>query len=195
MKRPALFPLIVAIGVLVLGLYLVKLDPQRSAHHVVACDRSACSRLGDRHALARTRRRANCRSDRFASGRNCRAACPAGRGHARPGCDRTVFAFSHRTGGAARPTGPSAKIWCLRLTKRQPGDDNQVEVVPVRLTYVRVEVDGALQPFFDGWLDPSHAPLAFHGRHVTMRVLDRGAVQITKNGDGARAGDADITVE
>ncbi len=71
----------------------------------------------------------------------------------------------------------------------------QVDITPVRLTYLRVRVDGSTEPIFDDWLDPSHPPLSFHGKHVTMRVLDRGAVQITKNGAALATGDADITFE
>jgi len=71
----------------------------------------------------------------------------------------------------------------------------RVQVTPVRLTYLRVQVDNNPQPVFDDWLDPTHPPLSFNGRHLTVQVLDRGAVQITKNGAALAAGDADITFE
>ncbi len=35
----------------------------------------------------------------------------------------------------------------------------------------------------------------FRGRHVTVKVLERSAVQITKNGAALAADDADVTFE
>ena len=56
-------------------------------------------------------------------------------------------------------------------------------------------VDGQTEPAFNGWIDPSDPPLSFRGRHVTVKVLERSAVQITKNGAALAAGDADVTFE
>ena len=38
---------------------------------------------------------------------------------------------------------------------------NRVQITPVHKTYLRVTVDNATQPAFDGWLDPSDPPLSF----------------------------------
>ena len=65
----------------------------------------------------------------------------------------------------------------------------------MRKTYVRVTVDSQSQPAFDGWLDPSDPPLSFRGKRITLKVLDRGAVQITKNGAALAGGDEDVKFE
>ena len=72
---------------------------------------------------------------------------------------------------------------------------NRVQITPVRKTYLRITIDTDPEPVFDGWLDPSDPPLSFRGRHVTVKVLERGAVQITKNGAALLKGDADVTFE
>ena len=38
-------------------------------------------------------------------------------------------------------------------------------------------------------------PPTFRGRHVTVKVLERNAVQVTKNGAALAADDADVTFE
>jgi len=70
-----------------------------------------------------------------------------------------------------------------------------VQITPIRKTYVRVTVDNQSQPAFDGWLDPSDPPLSFRGKRVTLKVLERGAVQITKNGEALAPGDDDVKFE
>jgi hypothetical protein len=60
---------------------------------------------------------------------------------------------------------------------------------------LRVKVDDGAPPAFDDWLEPSHPPLSFRGHRVIVRVVDRGAVEIKKNGAVLAAGDADITFE
>ena len=58
-----------------------------------------------------------------------------------------------------------------------------------------VMVDGRAEPAYNGWVDPADPPLSFQGSHVTIKVLERGAVQITKNGAVLAAGDPDVTFE
>jgi hypothetical protein len=70
-----------------------------------------------------------------------------------------------------------------------------VQVTPLRKTFLRVTVDDQNVPAFNGWLDPADPPLSFRGRHVTVKVLERGAVQITKNGAALATGDTDVTFE
>ena len=66
----------------------------------------------------------------------------------------------------------------------------------MRKTFLRVTVDSQIRSRpSNGWIDPSDPPLAFRGRHVTVKVLERDAVQITKNGAALAAGDADVTFE
>jgi len=65
----------------------------------------------------------------------------------------------------------------------------------MRKTFLRVTVDGRTEPVFNGWIDPSDPPPTFLGRHVTIKVLERNAVQVTKNGAALAAEDADVTFE
>ena len=65
----------------------------------------------------------------------------------------------------------------------------------MRKTFLRVTVDGRTEPAFNGWIDPSDPPPTFRGRHVTVKVLERNAVQVTKNGAALAADDADVTFE
>ncbi len=72
---------------------------------------------------------------------------------------------------------------------------NRVQITPMRKTFLRVTIQGENEPAFNGWFDPADAPLSLRGSHVTIKVLERGAVQITKNGAALAAGDPDVTFE
>lgn len=72
----------------------------------------------------------------------------------------------------------------------------RVQITPVRKTFVRVIVDNnTAQPAFEGWLAPSDPPLSFRAQHVSVKVMERGAIQITKNGAPVKAGDSNVHVE
>ena len=169
MKRPALFPFIVAVGVLVLGLYLVKLilNVQRiTSSHATAplALASATATPSPVPAVAPT-------------------AVPIASPPEEIVAPRALPVEGTPAPGAIAPSSPSPTEPEVRRAQPVHPQDlvpppneaatgiNQVEVVPVRLTYVRVEVDGALQPFFDGWLDPSHAA----ARHSRSARDDAGA--------------------
>ena len=49
-------------------------------------------------------------------------------------------------------------------------------------------------PAFERWVSPTDGPVEFRGKHVSIRVLDPDAVQITKNGKALEDGDEDVTV-
>jgi cytoskeletal protein RodZ len=75
------------------------------------------------------------------------------------------------------------------------GEQNRVAIRPLKRTYVRVTVgdkDGS--PAFERWVSPADGPVEFRGKHVSIRVLDPDAVQITKNGKALEDGDEDVTV-
>src|SRR5256885_1778614 len=75
------------------------------------------------------------------------------------------------------------------------GDQNRVAIRPLKKTYVRVIVgDGKGSPAFERWVSPADGTVEFRGKHVSIRVLDPDAVQITKNGKSLEAGDKDVTV-
>jgi hypothetical protein len=77
----------------------------------------------------------------------------------------------------------------------ESGDQNRVAIRPLKRTYVKVTVgDGGGSPSFERWVSPSDGAMEFRGKHVSIRVLDPDAVQITKNGKALEDGDEDVTV-
>lgn len=82
----------------------------------------------------------------------------------------------------------------VQLTAATPV--NQVEIRSLKKTYVKVVVDnGGGKPAFERWITPGDGPLKFQGQHIAVRVLDRDAVLIRKNGKRITDGDPDVTVE
>jgi cytoskeleton protein RodZ len=77
----------------------------------------------------------------------------------------------------------------------ESSEQNRVAIRPLKRTYVRVTVgDNGGSPAFERWVSPADGPVEFHGKHVSIRVLDPEAVQITKNGKALEDGDEDVTV-
>jgi hypothetical protein len=73
---------------------------------------------------------------------------------------------------------------------------NQIAIKPLKKTYIKVVVDNeSRQPAFERWISPTDGIVEFRGQKIAVRVLDRDAVQIKKNGKPVAAGDDDITVE
>lgn len=74
-------------------------------------------------------------------------------------------------------------------------EQNRVAIRPLKRTYVRVTVgDKSGSPAFERWVSPADGPVEFRGKHVSIRVLDPDAVQITKNGKALEDDDNDVTV-
>jgi cytoskeleton protein RodZ len=77
-----------------------------------------------------------------------------------------------------------------------PGGANRVAIRPLRRTYIKVVVDHEARTApFERWISPADGTVEFTGQHIDVRVLDREAVQIKKNGKTVAADDADVTVE
>jgi len=77
-----------------------------------------------------------------------------------------------------------------------PTGQNQVAIRPLRRTYVKVVVDNeARTPAFERWISPTDGTVEFKGQHIDVRILDRDAVQIRKNGKIVSDGDIDVTIE
>jgi cytoskeletal protein RodZ len=73
---------------------------------------------------------------------------------------------------------------------------NRIAIRPLKRTYIKVTVDdGRENPVFERWISPTDGALEFRGKHVSVRLLDRDAVQIRKNGKALEEGDEDVTVE
>jgi cytoskeletal protein RodZ len=78
----------------------------------------------------------------------------------------------------------------------QSNGPNSVAIKPLKKTYIKVVVDNeTLSPAFERWISPADGPVEFHGQHIAVRVLDRDAIQIKKNGKLIAEGDTDVTVE
>ena len=73
---------------------------------------------------------------------------------------------------------------------------NQVDIRPLKKTYIKVVVNNDDQnPALEQWISPSEGALHFEGQRIAIRVLDREAVQIRKNGKTVSNGDADLKIE
>ena len=98
----------------------------------------------------------------------------------------------------AQPVRPEELAAALANSNaNEPFDgQNRVDIKPLRKTYVQVTIDDdATQPAFERWISPSDGVVEFRGRRISVRVLDREAVQIRKNGKIVSNGDADLRIE
>jgi cytoskeletal protein RodZ len=78
----------------------------------------------------------------------------------------------------------------------EPQGPNSVAIKPLKKTYIKVVVDNeSLQPAFERWISPADGPVEFRGQKITVRVLDRDAIRINKNGKPVSGDDEDVTVE
>ncbi len=78
----------------------------------------------------------------------------------------------------------------------ESGGPNHVTIKPLKKTYIKVVVDsGTKKPPFERWISPDDGAMEFSGQHIAVRVLDRDAIQIRKNGKLIAEGDSDVTVE
>jgi hypothetical protein len=101
----------------------------------------------------------------------------------------------------AEPVRPEdlAKAAATTQTAQKPPEaegPNQIAIKPLKKTYIKVVVDnGSQQPAFERWISPTDGTVEFRGQKIAVRVLDRDAIQIRKNGKPVAEGDDDVTVE
>jgi len=99
----------------------------------------------------------------------------------------------------AKPVGPGDLAKAQGETNPSPaesGATNRVAIRPLKRTYIKVTVnDESQNPAFERWISPSDGTVEFRGKHVSIRVLDRDAVEIRKNGKGLEEDDEDVTVD
>jgi hypothetical protein len=75
-------------------------------------------------------------------------------------------------------------------------EGNHIAIRPLKKTYIKVVVDNEdTGKSFERWISPGDGTVEFKGQHIAVRVLDRTAVQIKKNGKLIADGDADVTIE
>ena len=78
----------------------------------------------------------------------------------------------------------------------ESGAPNRVAIRPLKRTYLKVTVDDQSEkPAFERWVSPADGTVEFRGNHVSIRVLERDAVQIMKNGKALEEDDEDVTVD
>jgi cytoskeletal protein RodZ len=74
--------------------------------------------------------------------------------------------------------------------------ENRVDIKPLKKTYLKVVVDnGASTPAYERWVSPSDGTVEFRGQHIAVRVLDREAIQVSKNGKPVTEGDNEVTIQ
>ena len=100
----------------------------------------------------------------------------------------------------AEPVRPEdlAKAGAAETTQKpvEAQGPNQIAIKPLKKTYIKVVVDnGSQQPAFERWISPADGTVEFRGQKIAVRVLDRDAIQIKKNGKPIGGGDQDVTVE
>jgi hypothetical protein len=105
----------------------------------------------------------------------------------------------------AEPVRPEdlAKAGAATATESSPATkttttstQNSVAIRPLRRTYIKVVVDNeARTPAFERWISPADGTVEFKGQHIDVRILDRDAVQIRKNGKTVADGDTEVTIE
>jgi hypothetical protein len=78
----------------------------------------------------------------------------------------------------------------------EPSAPNRIAIRPLKRTYVKVTVDDQSEkPAFERWVSPADGTVEFRGNHVSIRVLERDAVEVMKNGKPLEEDDADVTVD
>src|SRR5437588_179297 len=72
---------------------------------------------------------------------------------------------------------------------------NRIDIKPLKRTYMQVTIDDdPTKPAFERWVSPSDGTVEFRGHRFSVRVLDREAVQIRKNGKIVSNGDTDLRI-
>src|SRR5436309_9871119 len=72
---------------------------------------------------------------------------------------------------------------------------NRIDIKPLKRTYMQVTIDDdPTKPAFERWVSASDGTVEFRGHRFSVRVLDREAVQIRKNGNIVSNGDTDLRI-
>ncbi len=99
----------------------------------------------------------------------------------------------------AEPVGPQDVTNQAAAQVPSPAEqatENLVDIKPLKKTYLKVVVDnGSSTPPYERWISPSDGIVEFKGQHIAVRVLDREAIQIRKNGKPITDGDNEVTIQ
>src|SRR6266568_4776034 len=91
------------------------------------------------------------------------------------------------------PGQQDLRLKCHRAPRRSQAPRAFRQASLRKRTYIKVKVDNE-NPAVERWISPADGTVEFRGQHISMRVLDRDAVQITKNGEALEDDDDDVTV-
>ena len=93
----------------------------------------------------------------------------------------------------AQPVRPEDLV---KSTASEGSGPNRMSIKANKKTYIKVVIDNeANTPAFERWMSSSDGAVEFRGQHFSVRVLDREAVQIKKNGKSVAPDDGDVTTE
>jgi cytoskeletal protein RodZ len=203
--RKSATPLIIGIVVLIVGFFFMKLilniqriAPRRIEPVVQAQPRVAAS-TPEPVVTAPTR------PAETATQRIAQVPATAPPATATPAAPPVVAAASPRASKEpevrrAEPVRPEDLAKAAAVTNSSPAAEpagaNRVVIRPLKKTYVKVVVDNEeMKPAFERWISPADGTMEFRGQHIAVRVLDRDAVQIKKNGKVLEDEDEDVVVE
>lgn len=205
-KRPALLPFLIAIFVLVFGLYLIKLflniqriTPTAGAEKPAVAAASATPLpsltpipTAASAEIAAPRAIAVMATPASEAQVSPVAAPPTATPSAsEPEVRRAEPVTASDLGAASKAPTPN--------NAAAPNDNailgNRIQITPVRKTFVTITINGADHPTFSGWIEPSSPPLTYQAQQVTIKALDRGAITVTKNGAPLAPGDKGVTLE
>lgn len=199
--RTSIMPLIVGLAVLFLGFWLVRLllNVQRIAPRQAQTEAAATPTPGATVATIIAPRAQPIEGPQVAATALPQRTAPAPVATAPP----PVVAAATPTATEpevrrAQPVRPEELAAALAGNNgAQPADgQNRVDIKPLRKTYMQVTVDDdPTQPTFERWVSPSDGVVEFRGHRISVRVLDREAVQIRKNGKIVSNSDADLRIE
>src|SRR3954469_7745044 len=95
-----------------------------------------------------------------------------------------------------RRAQPEAAADLAKPSNTEEAGPNKIAIRPLKKTYIKVVVDSdTSKPAFERWISPNDPPVEFRGKRFAIRVLDREAVQIKKNGKSVSDEDDDVTIE
>jgi len=99
----------------------------------------------------------------------------------------------------AKPVGPEdleKEATAQNPSPAESGTETKIDIKPLKKTYLKVVVNhGSTGPAYERWISPSDGTMEFKGQHIAVRVLDREAIQIRKNGKPVTEGDNEITIQ
>ena len=193
-KQASPWPLIIAVGVFVLGFSVMKLiinlKRLNPGETMVGVPQVSVAPNASAVAVAPTAQPAATQSQRTESSTGAVALATSPVAQSKGAQPEVRKAQPVRPGELA-PEAASSKP-----PTADAGGETRIDIKPLRKTYIKVVVDnGAATPPYERWISPNDGIVEFRGQRIAVRVLDREAIQIRKNGKTLTEGDTDVTVQ